>query len=112
MKSVVARGTAVGVILGGVILSFPAFAAVPLFSQVPPVKGEDDFCLAKYDGAYQHPDCRVYYSCRRHTEAEVKCPEGQVFDPDKNPSDDPGKSYCSPPEKVADLDCGGVKGAK
>jgi hypothetical protein len=109
MKSVVARGTAVGVILGGVILSLPAFAGVPMFSQVPLVKGEEDFCLDKQDGAYQHPDCRVYYSCRRHTEAEVKCPEGQVFDADKNPSDDPGKSYCSAPESVASLDCGGVK---
>lgn len=109
MKSVVARGTAVGVTLGAIVLSFSAFAAVPLFSQVPLVHGEDDFCLAKFDGAYQHPDCRVYYSCRRHTEAEVKCPDGQVFDPDKNPSDDPAKSYCSAPESVANLDCGGVK---
>ena len=109
MKSVIARCNAVGVILGSMILSFSAAAAVPLFSQVAAVPGEADFCVGKDDGAYQHPDCRVYYSCKGYMASQVKCPEGEVFDPEKNPNDDPGKSYCSAPASVAQLDCGGLK---
>lgn len=109
MKSVVTRCSAVGVILGSAILSCSAAAAVPLFSQVPAVQGEPDFCVGKDDGTYQHPDCRVYYSCKGYAEAQVKCPDGEVFDPNKNPNDDPAKSYCGAPASVADLDCSGLK---
>lgn len=89
-------------------LSFPTWAAVPTFSEAPAAKGDPNFCLDQSDGAYEHPDCRVRYSCRKGLAAEQRCPDGQVFDASKNPDDNPTLSYCSVPESVKHVDCSGI----
>jgi hypothetical protein len=121
MKSIYARRAAIGVaagmtMIGGMVVSLSAAAAnvtsVPSFSQAPMFTGESDFCVGQPDGAYQHPDCRVYYRCSHGTEAQMKCPEGEVFDPNKNPNDVEGRDYCGVPQSVANADCSDVKMVK
>jgi hypothetical protein len=111
MKSGQARRAAAGfAVFTAVILSLPVAAApLPSFSEAPVTSGQSDFCAGQPDGTYQHPDCRVYYRCDKGGEAQVKCPEGQVFDPDKNPNDVAGRAYCGAPESVAHVDCSEVK---
>ena len=95
------------ILLGAVLVSAPAWA-IPSFSEAPVVRGDANFCVSKDDGAYAHPDCRVYYSCDRGLAAQVACPPGQVFDEAKNRDGDPGKSYCATPEAASHVDCGGL----
>ncbi len=90
-------------------LSFSASAGIPTFKEVPAQRGDSDFCVGKDDGTYEHPDCRVRYSCKRGMASQVTCPEGQVFDPSKNPDDNPTLSYCSAPETMKHVDCSGVR---
>jgi len=96
-------------VVAAVALSFSAAAAaVPSLKDVPALRGDSDFCIGKDDGSYEHPDCRVRYSCKRWMASQVSCPDGQVFDPTKNPDDNPALSYCSAPESVKHVDCTGV----
>ena len=101
-----------GVVTAGVaLLSSPAFAAadsVPSFKDAPKLEGDREFCLDKSNGSYEHPDCRVHYQCSRGLAAEVKCPDGQVFDASRNPDDDPAKSYCVAPDQASHVDCSGL----
>lgn len=96
--------------IGAVLASFAAAAAsgVPTFKEAPKLDGDRNFCVGQDDGAYEHPDCRVHYQCSHGLAAEVKCPDGQVFDAAKNPDGDPGKSYCAAPEAASHLDCSGL----
>ena len=92
-------------VLGAMMVAGSAAAAVPSFSDVPAISGDPNFCISKDDGAYKHPDCRVYYSCSSGIASQVDCPSGQVFDATKNPDDDPAKSYCAAPQSAAHVDC-------
>jgi hypothetical protein len=89
-------------------ISSSAWARVPTFQEAPALKGDSDFCLGKDDGSYEHPDCRMHYSCKRGIATQVSCPEGQVFDSDKNPNDNPAMSYCSVPAKDSSVDCDSI----
>jgi len=89
-------------------LSFSAWAEVPSFKEAPAASGDREFCLDKTDGTYEHPDCRMRYSCKRGIASQVACPSGQVFDAAKNPDDKAGLSYCSAPEAMSHLDCTGI----
>ena len=112
MKTLKWRRFAAGAAMAGAALvSFTASAtggAVPSFKDAPKLDGDNEFCLDKDNGPYEHPDCRVRYQCTRHLVAEVKCPEGQVFDADLNPDDVAGKAYCTVPEKASHVDCEGL----
>lgn len=95
--------------IGGVLVSFSAAAGVPSFNQAPAAQGDPSFCVGKDDGSYRHPDCRVRYACDGGLATQVNCPEGQVFDPARNPDSDPGKPFCSKPEEArSHNDCGGI----
>jgi len=100
--------TACSTALAAVALSFSASAGVPTFKEVPAQHGDADFCVGKDDGAYEHPDCRVRYSCKRGLAYQVTCPAGEVFDADKNPDNNPALSYCSAPESTKHVDCGSL----
>ncbi len=96
---------------GAVLVSFSASAAVasvPGFKDAPKLEGDRQFCVDKSNGVYEHPDCRVHYQCSRHLAAEVKCPDGQVFEASTNSDDDPAKSYCVAPEQASHFDCSGL----
>jgi hypothetical protein len=97
-------------VAGAALVSFAAAAAssVPSFKDAPKLDGDREFCLDQQDGAYEHPDCRVHYQCAHHLAAEVKCPDGQVFDASKNPDGDPARSYCAAPESASHVDCSGL----
>lgn len=102
---------AVAAMAGAALVSFTASATggtVPTFKEAPKLDGDRQFCVDKENGVYEHPDCRVHYQCSRHLAAEVKCPDGQVFDASRNPDDEPGKSYCAAPDAVSHVDCSGV----
>jgi len=90
------------------VLSFSAWAGAPSFKEAPALNGDGNFCVGQDDGNYEHPDCRMHYSCKKGLASQVACPTGQVFDAAKNPNDDPSISYCSAPETVTHLDCSGV----
>jgi hypothetical protein len=107
MKQQIWRHLAVcSTVVAAAALSFSAAAgAVPSFKDVPAILGEPDFCIGKQDGSYEHPDCRVRYSCKRGMASQTSCPDGQVFDPNKNLNDNPTLSYCSAPESVKHVDC-------
>jgi len=112
MKTIRWRRLAAGAALtGAMLVSFTAAAAaaaVPSFKDAPKLEGDREFCLDKSNGTYEHPDCRVHYQCSRGLAAEVRCPDGQVFDASKNPDDDPAKSYCVVPEQASHVDCSGL----
>ncbi len=96
---------------GAVLVSFSASAAVvsvPGFKDSPKLEGDRQFCVDKDNGVYEHPDCRVHYQCSHHLAAEVKCPDGQVFDASANPDDNPAKSYCAAPDQASHFDCNGL----
>jgi hypothetical protein len=111
MKTLKLRQLAAGAAMAGAVLvSFSASAvgSVPSFKDAPKLEGDREFCLDKSNGSYEHPDCRVHYQCSRGLAAEVKCPEGQVFDASKNPDDDPAQSACVVPEQASHVDCSGL----
>ena len=95
-------------VFAAVALSFSASAGVPTFQEVPAQRGDPDFCVGKDDGPYEHPDCRVRYSCKKGLASQVSCPTGEVFDEAKNPDDNPALSYCSAPASVKQVDCGSI----
>lgn len=95
--------------LAGVLAcSFAAAADVPSLKAAPMTPGDPSFCVAKDDGSYRHPDCRVRYVCSGGLATQVACPDGQVFDSAKNPDDDPSKGYCSLPAQAQRYDCSGI----
>jgi hypothetical protein len=95
-------------VFAAIAVSLSSWAEVPSFSQVPAIKGNPNFCMGKDDGAYKHPDCRVRYACDGGAASQVNCPSGQVFDPAKNPDDNPAKAYCGAPQSVDHVDCSGI----
>jgi hypothetical protein len=105
-RQLAARAAMIGAVL--VSCSAAAASSVPSFKDAPKLEGDRDFCLDQVDGVYEHPDCRVHYQCSRHLAAEVKCPEGEVFDLSKNPDGDSGKSACVAPEAASHVDCSGL----
>ncbi len=90
-------------------ISSSAWARVPTFQEAPAIKGDSDFCLGRTDGVYDHPDCRMHYACKKGIATQVACPDGEVFDADKNPSDSPALSYCSAPAKDSSVDCDSIR---
>lgn len=89
-------------------LSFSTQAAAPSFTDAKALEGDRNFCVGQPDGTYEHPDCRMYYSCKKSLASQVACPSGQVYNPDKNPDDNPALSYCSAPDEMKHVDCSGI----